>query len=161
MKLSRRFIPLQILSRRLLKRSIAGFTLLELLLALGILAVVLTGLLAFFVNLLFLNEGNRNLTTAITHAQFIMEEIREAATTDFLNLENRINPPTSEWNLSTDAEFSARNLTRLNSETIVTSFVANPPPPPRNPLEVVVTVFWRDRGLRDRQLELRTLFTNY
>lgn len=140
---SRGFIPLQILSRQVLKRSVTGFTLSELLLAMGILAFVLTALLALFLNIMFLNDGNRNLTVAITHAQHIMEEIREAG---FTNLD-----------LDTPTELQAHNLAPLLINERIVTVVNNP----GDPLDYSVIVRWRDRGLRDRSTELRTLITNY
>jgi type II secretory pathway pseudopilin PulG len=66
-----------------------GLTLAELLLASAILAFALVGLLALFVNCLFLNETNRNLTLAYSAIQAKMEELKNVSFTD-LNTYNGI-----------------------------------------------------------------------
>jgi prepilin-type N-terminal cleavage/methylation domain-containing protein len=118
-----------------------GFTLVELLMTAAILAYVLCGILALFVNCMFLNEGNRNSSIAIGHAQFALEEKKNTA---FASI-------TSEtWNT---AAISAKGLAPLIGESIgiVVSGV--------EPKDVNVTVTWRDRNLRNRSVNLRTLIT--
>jgi len=135
--------------RRKLRDS--GFTLAELLLACGILAFTLSGLLALFINCSFLNEANRNLAIAISHANFIMEEIRG---TGFSGLEARIN--NNEWDLDAQQIQSDYNLTPLDNETITTTVTQS-----GDPLGVSVRVDWLDRGQRSRNTVLTTLITDY
>ncbi len=129
-----------------------GFTLSELLLAAAILAFVLAGLLALFLNCIVLNDANRNLTVATTHAQYIMEQIKG---TDFAQLETNIN--NGNWDLNTSQIQSAPyNLTALSNESINTNVTQS-----GNPLGISVVVQWNDRGGRPRSVGLNTLIANY
>lgn len=135
-----------------------GFTLPELLLSTAILAFVLTGLLLLFVNCSFLNEGNRNLTIAMTHAQYIMEELRNEDTLQDVKT------------MIDDQTFAS--LQDLPNENISVCCY-NPPwvdadtsclgvcPAGVDPLGVSVVVTWQDRGTRNRQVGLQTLMTDY
>ncbi len=132
-----------------------GFTLSELLLAAAILAFVLAALLALFANCLILNEANRNLTVATTHAQYIMEEIRDTANADFTQVESKIN--NHDWDLdASEIESAPYNLAALNNESINTDVTQS-----GNPLGISVIVGWNDRGQKPRSIELDTLLTNY
>jgi len=122
-------------------RARRAFTLTELLLAAAILAFALTGLLMIFINCIFLNDANRNLTIAFTHAQFAMEEIKN---TDFASIASQT------WN---NATIISKGLVPLNSESIIITVTGT------EPLDVLVTVNWKDRGVRDRSTVLRTLIT--
>ena len=129
-----------------------GLTLSELLLATAILAFVLCGLLALFISYSFLIESNRNLTSAIRHAQYIMEEIRDS---NFTNLESNIN--TGTWDLSAaEIESAPHSMTALINEAIDTQVSQS-----GNPLGVRVRVDWNDRNTRARFIELETLLTDY
>ena len=131
-----------------------GFSLAEILLAVAILAFVLVGLLALFINCLVLNESNRNLTVATTHAQYIMEEIRNM---DFTQLESKIN--NGDWDLNaTQIQSAPYNLNALNNESINTEYVIQSDV---NLLGISVIVTWNDRGQRPRNVELDTLIANY
>ncbi len=135
-----------------------GFTLSELLLAAAILAFVLAGLLALFANCLILNEANRNLTVATSHAQYIMEEIRDSGDADFTQLESKIN--NHDWDLNASQIQSAPyNLTALSNESIDTNVTRKDNNP--NLLIVSLIVHWNDRGQRQRSVELDTLIVNY
>lgn len=142
---------------RKIKLSDRSFTLAELLLACAILAFVLTGLLSLFINCSILNETNRNLSIATSHAQYIMEEIKAAG---FTGLEAKIesnNGTPAGWDLNTAQIGSAPyNLMPLDTEAINTSVFQS-----GDPLGVSVRVNYRDRGQKDRQIELRTFVTGY
>ena len=125
-----------------------GLTLSELLLAAAILAFVRCGFLVLFLNCSFLNESNRNLTLAVSHAQYIMEDIKN---TYFSEIKTRIDG--GDWDLAT-ADIIAEGLTVLANESIDTSHGSDD-----NPLEVVVTVQWQNRRQRQSQTEIRTLIT--
>ncbi|MDI6605875.1 MAG: prepilin-type N-terminal cleavage/methylation domain-containing protein [Candidatus Omnitrophota bacterium] len=133
-----------------------GFTLPELLLAAVILVFVLTGLLALFINCTFLNEANRNLATAGSHAQYVMEDIRAAG---FVGLEARVNDNNGTplgWDLNSAQIQSEYNLTPLTGETINTSVIQS-----GNPVGVSVRISWNDSTGRPRERELQTLITDY
>ena len=138
-----------------MKKIKSGFTLSELLLAAAILVFVLAGLLALFLNCLILNEANRNLTVATSHAQYIMEEIKDAADPDFTQLESKIN--NGDWDLNaSQIQAAPYNLTVLSNESINTNVTQS-----GNPLGISVIVQWNDRGGRPRSTELDTLTANY
>ncbi|MBU0549139.1 MAG: type II secretion system GspH family protein [Candidatus Omnitrophica bacterium] len=132
------------------KRSKRGFTLTELLLAAVILAFVLSGLLLLFIHCLFLNESNRNLSIAIMHAQFVMEEIRDAT---FWGIEPSITTGTWDWS---QADITSGGLIPLSNETIDTSVTQS-----GNPLGISVMVNWMDRNARQRSASLQTSLTDY
>lgn len=121
-----------------MKLSNRGFLLPELLIAVTILAVALTGLLLLFTNCIFLNDANRNLIIATSHAQFAMEEIKN---TPFASITS------TTWNSAT---ITSKGLVPLSNESIVINVVGT------DLLDVTVTVNWKDRGRIDRSTALRT-----
>jgi len=138
-----------------MKLSYKGFTLSELLLAAAILAFVLVGLLALFINCLALNDSNRNLTVAATHAQYIMEQIKDACEQDFTQVEANIN--NGNWDLNgSQIQTAPYNLPALNNETINTNVTHS-----GNPLGLSVVVSWTDATGRSRSTQLDTLISNY
>jgi len=127
-----------------------GLTLAELLLTAAIMAFVLCGLLILFVNCSFLNDANRNLVVAMTHIQYILEDIRN---TDFTGLESTITTGSWDWN---EGDIVSNNLISLPNEYIDTNVFQS-----GNPLGVSVMVTWQDRRGRDRSREIQTLITDY
>lgn len=125
-----------------------GFTLSELLLACAILAFVLTGLLVLFINCIFLNEANRNLSVATGHAQYAMEEIKD---TDFDSIKTK--GDNGDWDWCDSATITSKGLTPLNNECINTGVTGT------EPLDIVVTVSWQDLKGRNRNIALETLIT--
>ena len=133
-----------------------GFTLPELLLASLILILALSGMLTLFVSCIFLNDASANLSTAVTHAEYILEEIREAG---FSGLEDRINSNNGTpagWDLDTAEIQATYGIAPLRSERITTAVSSS-----GNPLGVAVGVSWVDRTGRARDTELRTMVTDY
>lgn len=116
-----------------------GLTLSELLLALMILAFTLTGLLALFINCIFLNESNRNLTIAISHAQFALEDLKN---TTFASIAS------ATWDSAT---ISAKGLVPLNNEFISINVSGT------TSLDIQVIANWKDRGVIDRNIVFQTL----
>ena len=127
-----------------------GLTLSELLLAAAILAFVICGLIALYVHCSLLNSANRNLTVAITHAQYVMEELRNA---DFSGLESSIDAGGWDWD---DAAIETEGLVALKNEAIDASVTQS-----GDPLGVSVRVDWQDRNGRNRFTQLETLMTEY
>ena len=125
-----------------------GVTLAELLLAVAIMAFILIALLLVFINCIILNESNRNLTVATSHAQFVMEQIKDSSLTDFTGLAGRINSGTWDWNT---AAITAQGLAALPNEAIDTNVAGT------TTLDISLTVTWLDRGTRPRTQTLRTL----
>lgn len=126
-----------------------GFTLPELLLAAAILVFVLAGLLLLFINCIFLNQANRNLTIATSHAQYVLEDVKH---TSFDDISTDINNGVWDWDAT---DITNAGLTALTGESIDTQVSGV------DPIGVSVTVSWNDRGLRARNIELRTLITGY
>jgi len=73
--------------RRRFSASLNGFTLAELLLTAAILAFALSGLLLLFINAILLNANTRNTALAYSAIQAKMEEIKDAASSDFNSLD--------------------------------------------------------------------------
>ena len=124
-----------------------AFTLPELLLVTGILSFSLCAVLLTFINAVTLNESSRNLITATAHGEYVMESIKNNA---FSSLVTNIGGGTWTWNTAT---VTANGLTALNNESITTTSSG------ANPVDVIVTVSWRDTHARSRTKILRTLIS--
>jgi len=122
-----------------------SFTLSELLLAVVILAISLGAILLALVQCFLLNEANRNLTRALTHAEYVLEDIKN---TNFETIKTKIENGDWDWDSS---EVAREGLTPLNNENIDTSVKGT------TLLDIEVTVTWKDRGLRNRSVNLETL----
>lgn len=122
-----------------------GFTLPELLLASAILAFALSSILLAFISCFFLNEMNRNLSLATTHGEFVLEEIKD---TPFSSIASKIGSNYWDWN---QTSIESKGLASLPSETIDTSVSGV------TLLDIVVTMNWKDRSIRDRNVSLETL----
>jgi len=129
-----------------------ALTIPEILIATMLLAVVLGGILMLFISCMLLNEANRNSTIAITHAQYILEEVRG---TEFDYIADDISQ--GVWDLDATAlEADPYNLSALTNETVDTSVATV-----GNLLEVTVDVAWKDRRGRDRSEQLVTRIADY
>ncbi|MBI4308864.1 MAG: hypothetical protein HY591_00880 [Candidatus Omnitrophica bacterium] len=125
-------------------RPLNAFTLPELLLTAAILSYSLSVVLVTFVNSIALNEASRNLTTAVSHANYVLENIRN---TTFASIATNVSSGTWDWNAST---ITSQGLTALNNEsTAVTSSGTNP-------LDVTVAVSWNDLNGRNRSRVVKT-----
>jgi len=141
-----------------------ALTIPEVLVAAIFLTVVLSGILMLFINCMFLNEANRNSTVAITHAQYIMEEIRSAPFSSIQTMDGN-----GDWDLDADElQASPYNLDGereiLDSEEIKTSVndvSSTEGLPPATLLEVIVEVSWQDRRGRSRSEQIVTRIAEY
>lgn len=132
------------------KRSQKGLTLAELMIAAAILAFVLSGLLLIFINCFFLNDANRNLSVATSHAEFVLEQIKNMSYTNFTAVSANINAFT--WNWHASQINSSIGPEALNNESIsVTCSNVS-----ASLLSVVVNVTWQDRRQRPRNITLET-----
>ena len=125
-----------------------GFTLTELLMASIIFGFFLSVLLYAFLGCITLNETSRNLTKATQHAQFVLEDIRNAA---FANISTNITNGT--WNLDS-SEITTQGLSPLKLENITVTSSGT------TVLDVTVTVTWNDVQQRSRTLTLKTSIAN-
>ena len=136
-----------------------GLTLAELLLAAAILAFVLCGIIALFVNCSFLNEESHNLTIAVTHAQYIMEEIRgEEDLDDIKTMIDSQSFTQLSGLIQEDISVCCFNPPWVDS---VSSCLASCLNDGADPLGVYVSVAWQNRRGRSRQIEFQTLMTDY
>jgi prepilin-type N-terminal cleavage/methylation domain-containing protein len=126
-------------------RSSSGFSLPELLLVTAILGYASAMVLLTFMTGTSLNEQSRNLISATSHAEFVMESVKNTA---FSNLVTNINAGTWTWNT---AAVTASGLIPLNSETITTTSTGT------NPVDITVLVSWHDTKSRSRTKTLRTV----
>ncbi len=124
----------------------SGFTLAELLIATLILSFALTQILILFMNCTASNEASRNLSAAVTHAEFVLEDVRN---TTFSSIATGIT--NGVFNYTDAAAVTAVGLRALKNETVTTSSSGT------NPLNVTVTVSWQDHGGRTRTKSLQTL----
>ncbi|MFA5271616.1 MAG: hypothetical protein WC412_04670 [Candidatus Omnitrophota bacterium] len=133
-----------------------GVTLSELLIAALIIVTSFTALLACFVACLILNEANRNLMLATSHAQYVMEDIKNMASTSagFSTIANNDNAyGNTNWDWANPAAINEKTLVALKDESIDTNVTG------ATFLNVVVTVNWHDRGNRNRSITLETTIT--
>lgn len=118
-----------------------GLTLAEVLLGTLILTFALVAVVALFANCIILNESSRNLTIAVSHAQLVMEEIKD---TPFSGI------PSGDWDWDT-AQIGTEGLSALTNESITTTITGT------DLLDVTVTATWDNRGGRTRNITLQTL----
>ncbi|MEI8349477.1 MAG: hypothetical protein WCI77_04945 [Candidatus Omnitrophota bacterium] len=130
-----------------------GVTLSEILVAALILVSFLSALLISFIACFLLNEANRNQMIAISHAQYIMEEIKNQASTSsgFDQLTSSYVNTTWDW-LSPET-INTKGLVALKDESINTNVTGTTL---RN---MAVTVTWHDRSDRDRSVAIETTIT--
>jgi len=117
-----------VITRR--KNNRNGFTLLELMIAVGVLVVALVGLLGVFAHLILLNENSGKLTLAVTACQAKLEEIRNTGfSTVYLNYNG------TNFNPAGFSSGEAKGAISINN--------SNP-----NLLQIFISVSWRTRSNR-------------
>ena len=129
------------------KSKVRALTLAEVMIAAAVLILVCSMLYLLFVNCIILNQLNRERTIAMSHAEYIMEEIRNES---FTGLHAKI-MTSNFWDWD-EADITAAELQALTGESInVTSddSVADL-------LDVSVTVSWTNRRSETGQETLRT-----
>lgn len=137
-----------------------------------ILIFAFAAILILFTNCSILNESNRSLIIAVSHAQRVMEEMTEEVQDKhtLLSLRNKIDDGVT-WRWDDDSDFSTAGLQRLSGENVIaccynsTSTGWCCPPgcscPDEDPLHVRVTGSWDNRrGSTDkRNIILENLIT--
>ncbi|MBF0122795.1 MAG: type II secretion system protein [Candidatus Omnitrophica bacterium] len=146
------FFP-KVIAQRLGSRS--GFTLVEVMVSVGILGFILSAMLLLFINGIALNAVSRNLTVALSHTQYVLEDIRNAA---FSNVPALID--SSSWNWDTTTA-NARVSNALKNELINVSCLDSGGvqiacATSSIPLTVMVTVSWTESAGRPRSVEITT-----
>ncbi len=116
----------------------------EMLLTAAILGYALSAVLATYTSNMVLNEASRNLSSAVSHAEFVLKDIRN---TSFGSVASNITGGNWNWNTST---VTTKGLTALNSESIAATSSGT------NPLDITVTVTWNDVHGRSRSRVMKT-----
>lgn len=114
-------------------KRIKSFTLIELMVAIAILALLATSLLTAYSSCVFLSLSNDNLAKAANNAQAVLEELASG----------------SYSQITTQAHPGFNNL---NDETIIINVT-----PATNKKEVLVEISWSERG-RENSFKLFTVF---
>ena len=141
----------------------SAVTLPEIMIAAALLMVMCSMLYLLFANCSFLNQFNRERTIAMSHAEYVMEWVKNEAMDDFDSVYSDIqagNTTPWAWGSSDIAgEFdsgSAYDFIPLNDEAIDVSV---PGAADVDPLDVRVTVSWTDWRTKTRSVKLDTLLT--
>jgi prepilin-type N-terminal cleavage/methylation domain-containing protein len=121
-----------------------GFTIIELIVVVAILAVILPAILQSFISSSLLNETSRNAAVAMTHAQYVMEEIKN---TDFASIASKVNNGDWDWDRQ---DIENAGLTALADEAIDAQAGGT------DLLTIAITVNWEDRPGRVRNTQLVT-----
>jgi Tfp pilus assembly protein PilV len=127
-----------------------GLSLAELLIAVAILAYCLSPMMATFINSVALNDSSRNLLTATSHAEYVMESIKSKAFSEIPGA--AAEAVWSAWTFNTSG-VTGLGLTALKAESITTTLAGI------NPVDISVTVSWADAGGRSRSIQLRTVIS--
>jgi len=119
-----------------------GFTLVELLVAVYVLLIGICGILSLFINSMSSIQSSWDLTTATTHAQYILEEMQSINNLGEIELTDW-----SQW-------AQKQNLNTLPEETFNVTYSD----PPNDPLDIQVVDQWQRKG-RVNSVTLRTKLT--
>jgi len=111
-------------------RNKRGVTLVELMVTVFILSIGIVGSLLYFTTALQSAEIARDITTATTHAEFVMEEMQTLPT-----LSDITNTDWTSWS-------STNGLNTLPSEVVTVSYTDDT----SDPLEILTTVSWTKRS---------------
>jgi len=144
----------------------AGFSLVELLLALGLLTTVLFSILGMFLLGTRSVDGGRTQTVALAVARAIVEESEALAherlwttwgfdgTAAAYAVDSRVAPEAARWQAALDAEL--RDAWAEISIESVTDAGGPPPLEAAHLVRITVTVAW-DEGLRVRRVRVATV----
>ena len=103
-------------------------------------------ILMCYLNALNLNESSRNLIAALSHAEYVLEDMRNVP-----GVMLRLKVANQEWEWD-GAKITEKGLNALRDETISVSVGEGTPFP------VMVRVKWKDRNGRQRQQDINTMF---
>lgn len=104
-----------------------GASFAEIMLAVGILGIAIVALMALYSNCVFLSARAERMTVAITHAQYVLEHLRNSTIAEI---------EAGDW--STWA--ANQGLDTLSNEVITVTDAGT------DPLSVTVAVSWQDRS---------------
>ncbi|MFO8052977.1 MAG: hypothetical protein R6U54_03350 [Candidatus Omnitrophota bacterium] len=137
-------------------------TLAELMIAIAFIAVALASIMGLFIACSKLNSQSRNMTRAVTHLEYVLEQVKGESSLN--NLKNKID--NGNWNWVVD-DVTSQGLQSLSNENISVccydsgsdSCLANCPD--QDFLDIFAQVQWKSREGRDISFSLRTLVTEY
>ncbi|MCM8813359.1 MAG: type II secretion system GspH family protein [Candidatus Omnitrophica bacterium] len=132
-------------------KKIQGFTLIELMISIGIFGIVFLALLSGYMSCLKINESSRGMMIATEDARRVIEQMRSLAVASLVSI-TAVN--WTSW-------ASANGLTALPAEQIVVTYTdgdGTGNPLDDDPLQVTVRVNWNEAG-RARALNLATRIT--
>jgi type II secretory pathway pseudopilin PulG len=122
-----------------------AFTFVEILVSIGVLALTLTALIAFFAQSLELNAISQDKTLAASHAQYVLEDIRSSSGVINTQIDAGV------WDIDTNDEFAVLGLQRMDNEVIDVAHDASTPP------ELTVTITWQLKNGRQEQITFYTI----
>ena len=122
-------------------------TLIELIIAAAILIVASTVLAMLFTNSIILNEFNRNRTIGLSHAQYVMEEIKDA---NFSTLASYITAGNWDWDTADIADHDLASMSAQQVDTDVDQIADDF-------LDITVSVQWLSRTGRLQNIGVQTL----
>jgi type II secretory pathway pseudopilin PulG len=147
------------------RRDQAGFTLMELVIGVGVLITALLGVLGVFLGLTVLNETSRNTTVATQHADRILEAIRNADYTTEVVVNAQAANDAAGW-----LPWAAAYPLDLTEASLTDVSVDIDPPfeggesevwsDATDPLRVQVRVLWTETGDRSRVTYVETQMTD-
>jgi prepilin-type N-terminal cleavage/methylation domain-containing protein len=126
-------------------RGSKGVTFVELIVTVAILGSALVILLKFFVDSMNLNALSRDVTLAVSHAQYVLEDIRSSSGVIKDQIDSGV------WNLNTDVKFTNSGLLRIYNEAINVSDDSG------TPLTITVVITWQEDSGRQEQLTFVTV----
>lgn len=140
-----------------MRKNRKSFTLVELMATVAIVIVALSILLISLVQIGVLNKIINNRTIAVTHVQYVLEDIKNAAAGEaFSNITTGLND--GRWDLSA-AAIANRGLIPLNNETIIVASESG-----TNYKNITIESSWDERrGSSDPgrgNITLTTIITN-
>lgn len=143
---------------RLLKKGFInkGFSLVEVMVGLMILAIAIVSILTVMLKSMILNEGNRNLSRAVNHAQFVLEEMRDFAKNNNLNNLNATVAGNIWDTPNFDMGLAGWNV--LDNEGVNSQ--AGWEDAAQDLLNVTVTISWDDSNRPNRSTNLITFIAN-
>jgi prepilin-type N-terminal cleavage/methylation domain-containing protein len=128
-----------------MKRQIKGFTFAEILVTVAILGGAVGALLTFFVQSVELNNVSRDMSLAVSHVQYVLEDIRSSSGVIVSQIDAGV------WNYDTDAEFTDKGLARLNNETIQVTYTGT------GVLTITAVLTWQMNNGRWQNLTFQTI----
>jgi prepilin-type N-terminal cleavage/methylation domain-containing protein len=128
-----------------MKKYLRGFTFVEVLVTIALLGGSVGALLTCFVQSIELNNISRDMSLAVSHVQYVLEDIRSSSGVLVSQIDAGV------WNYDTDTKFANKGLTRLNNETIQVTYTG------AGALTITVILGWQMNNGRWQNLTFQTI----